>query len=124
MKIATHIVRVLLGLIFVYTSMSFFLMLDPPTVSTDSFKAFHAGLAVSSYIIPLAKGIELLCGISFLMGRYTTLANIVILPLTVNILLINYFLTPETLVLAIGIFLGNLFLIYGHWENYKSVFTP
>ncbi|WNM18449.1 DoxX family membrane protein [Flavobacterium capsici] len=122
MKIATIIVRVLLGLTFIYTSMSFFLKLDPQTASTDSFKAFHAGLAVSSYIIPLEKAIELLCGLSFLMGRYTTLANVVIFPVTINILLINYFLTPETLLFAIAIFLGNLFLIYGHWENYKPLF--
>ena len=124
MKIATTIVRVLLGLIFIYTSMSFFLRLDPPTVTTDSFKAFHAGLVVSAYIIPLAKGLELLCGLSFLIGQYTTLANIVILPVTINILLINYFFTPETLFLAVGIFLWNIFLIYGHWKNYKTVFTP
>jgi putative oxidoreductase len=124
MKIATIIVRVLLGLIFIFSSMSFFLKLAPETVAAGDFKAFEIGLVASSYLIPLAKGVELLCGLSFLLGRYTTLANLVIFPVTVNILMINYFLTPDGLILAIGIFLGNLFLIYGHWENYKSIFTP
>jgi putative oxidoreductase len=124
MKIATIIVRVLLGLVFIFASMSFFLKLAPEPVSTGSFKAFQIGLVASSYLIPLAKGLELLCGLSFLFGRYVTLANIVILPVTLNILMINYFMTPESLPIAILLFLGNLFLIYRHWDNYKTVFTP
>jgi hypothetical protein len=28
------------------------------------------GLVASTYLIPLAKSIELLCGLSFLTGRY------------------------------------------------------
>jgi putative oxidoreductase len=124
MKIATIIVRVLLGLLFIFASMSFFLKLAPEPVTTGDFKAFQIGLVASSYLIPLAKGVELLCGLSFLIGRYVTLANIVILPVTLNILMINYFLTPESLPIAIALFLGNLFLIYSYRENYKTVFTP
>ncbi|MCA0349098.1 MAG: DoxX family protein [Flavobacterium sp.] len=124
MKIATIIVRVLLGLVFIFASMSFFLKLAPEPVTTGDFKAFQIGLVASSYLIPLAKGIELLCGLSFLVGKYVTLANIVILPVTLNILMINYFMSPETLPIAIALFLGNLFLIYSYRENYKTVFKP
>jgi hypothetical protein len=53
-----------------------------------------------------------------------TLANILILPITINILFINYFLAPEGLPIAVLLFLGNLFLIYRYWDNYKTVFTP
>jgi uncharacterized membrane protein YphA (DoxX/SURF4 family) len=124
MKIATIIVRVLLGLVFIFASMSFFLKLAPEPVTTGDFKAFQIGLVASSYLIPLAKGIELLCGLLFLVGKYVTLANIVILPVTLNILMINYFMSPETLPIAIALFLGNLFLIYSYRENYKTVFKP
>lgn len=124
MKIATIIVRVLLGLVFIFASMSFFLKLAPEPVTTGDFKAFQIGLVASSYLIPLAKGIELLCGLLFLVGKYVTLANIVILPVTLNILMINYFMSPETLLIAIALFLGNLFLIYSYRENYKTVFKP
>ena len=92
-------------------------------MTTGDFKAFQIGLVASSYLIPLAKGIELLCGISFLTGKYVTLANIVILPVTLNILMINYFMSPETLPIGIAVFLGNLFLIYSYRKNYKTVFT-
>jgi putative oxidoreductase len=45
-----------------------------------------------------------------------------IFPVTLNILLINYFLTPAELPIAIFVFVGNLFLIFTHWENYKGLF--
>jgi uncharacterized membrane protein YphA (DoxX/SURF4 family) len=122
MKIAVIIIRTMLGLLFLYTSLSYFLHLTPEPATTGEFKAFQLGLLASMYLLPLAKAVELLCGLSFLTGKYMTLANIMIFPVTLNILLINYFLTPENLPIAIFVFVGNLFLIYTHWENYKGLF--
>ncbi|KAB1157990.1 DoxX family protein [Flavobacterium luteum] len=123
MKIVTIVIRTLMGLLFLFASISFFLKLVPEPVTTGDFKAFQIGLVASAYLIPLAKSVELLCGLAYVSGRFVSLANIVILPVSINILLINFFLTPESLPIAIFIFLGNLFLIYRYWANYKSVFT-
>lgn len=122
MKNATLFIRVIIGILFLVTSIGFFLKLFPEPTIEGNFKAFQIGLVASSYLIPLAKSIELICGLSFLTGRYVTLANIIILPVTINILFINFFLTPEGIPLALFVFLGNLFLIYSHWENYKGLF--
>lgn len=122
MKIAVLIVRTLMGAIFLCTSISYFVLSNPEPTSTGDFKAFQIGLIASTYLMPLAKSIEFLCGLSFISGRFTTLANIVIFPLIINILLINYFLRPIDLPIAIAVFAGNLFLIYSHWENYKGLF--
>ncbi len=122
MKIATIIVRTILGLLFLYTSVGYFLHLNPEPASTGEFKAFQVGLVASTYLFPLAKSVEFLCGLSFVIGKFTTLANLVIFPVTLNILLINYFLTPENLPLAIFVFVGNIFLIFTNWENYKGLF--
>ncbi len=124
MKIVTIVVRVLIGLFLIYASIAFFFKLMPETEATGNFKAFNTGLIASTYLMPLAKAVELLCGLSYVTGKYVTLANIVILPITLNILLINYFMSPATLPIAALLFLGNLFLIYRYWDNYKSVFTP
>ena len=124
MKITTIVIRVLIGLFLLFVSISFFLKLMPETEATGNFKAFNTGLVASVYLMPLAKAVELLCGLSYVFGKYVTLANIVILPVTLNILLINYFMAPETLPIAIILFLANLFLIYRYWDNYKTVFTP
>lgn len=122
MKIATIIIRILLGLLFLYTSISYFFHLTPEPATTGEFKAFQVGLIASTYLLPLAKGIEFLCGLSFVTGKYMTLANLMIFPVTLNILLINYFLTPDNLPIAIFVFVGNIFLIFTHWENYKGLF--
>ena len=123
MKIAIIIIRTLIGLILLYASISFFLKLSPEPEVTGNFKAFNIGLVASTYILPLAKSIEFLCGLSFITGRYVTLANILILPITLNILFINFFLSPQGIPVAVFLFLGNLFLIYTHWENYKGLFV-
>lgn len=124
MKIVTVVVRVLIGLFLLFASISFFLKLTPEPVTTGDFKAFQLGLVASTYLMPLAKAVELLCGLSFVTGKFVSLANIVILPITLNILLINYFMAPATLPIAIALFLANLYLIYRYWNNYKTVFTP
>lgn len=124
MKIFTIVIRVLIGLFLLFASISYFLHLTPEPVTTGDFKAFQLGLVASTYLMPLAKAVELLCGLSYVTGKYVTLANIVILPITLNILLINYFMSPETLAIAIALFLANLFLIYRYWDNYKTVLTP
>lgn len=123
MKIATIIIRTLIGLLLLFASISFFLKLMPEPVTTGDFKAFQVGLIASTYLMPLAKTVELLCGIAYVSGRFVTLANIMILPVTLNILLINVYMTPENLPIALFVFLGNLFLIYSYWTNYKSLFV-
>lgn len=123
MKIATIIVRVLMGALLVFAAASFFLKLAPEPEVTGDFKAFQVGLIASSYLMPLAKALELLCGLFYLSGKFVTLANIIILPVTLNILLINLYMTPENLPIGLFVFLGNIFLIFSYWKNYKSLFT-
>ncbi len=122
MKIATLIIRTLIGLLLLFASISFFLKLVPEPVTTGDFKAFQVGLIASTYLMPLAKGVELLCGLAYVSNKFVTLANLIILPVTLNILLINIFLAPESLPIGLFVFLGNLFMIYRHWDNYKPLF--
>jgi putative oxidoreductase len=122
MKIAIVIVRVLLGLLFLFASVTYFMHATPPPELQGNAKLFTDGLTASEYMMPLVKSIELLCAIAFLTGRMVTLANIVILPVTVNILMINIFLLPEGLPIALAVFLANLFLIYAYRDNYRTVF--
>ena len=124
MRIATIIVRVLMGALLVFASLSYFLDLFPQPTLTGDLATVMAGFAASKYLFPLSKAIELLSGLSFLSGKYMRLFNVVLLPITVNILLIHVFLSPVSeLPIAIFLFLGNLFLIYRNWDSYKWVFT-
>lgn len=123
MKILTIIVRVLVGLLLLFASVTYFFKLMPQPEMTGGIKTFNEGMNASVYMFPLVKTIELLCGLAFVTGRFVALANIVILPITLNILLVNYFLAPDGLPIATALFLCNLFLIYRYWGNYWALFA-
>lgn len=124
MRIATIIVRVLMGALLVFASVSYFFDLFPQPIHTGDLATVMAGFVASKYLFPLTKAIELLAGLSFLTGKYIRLFNVVLLPITVNILLIHVYLSPVSeLPIALLLFLGNLFLIYRNWDSYKWVFT-
>ena len=123
MKITVIIVRSLIGLLFLFASVSFFLKLAPEPALTGNIKLFMEGLTASGYLLPLVKAIELLCGIAFIAGRFVPLATILIAPIAVNILLVNIFLISEGLPIAIAIIVGLLFLTYVHREKFEPIFS-
>lgn len=123
MKIASIIVRILMGLMFAFASIAYFLKLfDTPEI-TGNMKIFNDGLAASVYLMPTVKTIELLCAIAFLSGRFVSLATVVIFPIVVNILLVHVFLDPSGLPIAVLLLAGNLFLAYYHRNNYKGLWA-
>ena len=65
MKIAVIIVRVLLGLLFIFSSVVVLFDLVPQPELEGDVKVFNEALAVSIYLIPLIKVTELVCGIAF-----------------------------------------------------------
>lgn len=123
MRIAILVVRYTMGLLFLFASITYLLKLWPAPELTGDMKTFSAGLDASGYLMYLVKGIELLCGIAFVSGRYVTLATVLIAPITVNILCVHLFLDQTGLLVAIFLVLGNLFLAYNHRENFESLFV-
>jgi putative oxidoreductase len=121
MKIAIIIVRTLIGLMFLFSSITYFLNLVPQPDLTGNVKIFMDGLTASGYIMPVVKVFELLCGLAFVSGRFVSLAIVLIFPIALNILLINILLMPSGLPIVIPLFLGILFLAYAHRENYKPL---
>ena len=121
MKIASIIVRTLMGLLLLFASIVFLFKLVPQPELTGAVKVFNDGMAASVYLMPLVKVIELLCGIAFIAGRFVPLAIVVIAPIVVNILLFHVFLGPEGLPVAIFLFLGNLFLAYVYRKNFEPL---
>lgn len=123
MRIAIIIVRWLLGLMFLFASISYFVMPPPAMEMQGNIKLFMDGITASGYLMTLVKITELVCGLAFVIGRYVALANIVILPVTVNILMVNAVLMPGGLPMAIALFAANVFLIYAYWNHYNGVIS-
>jgi putative oxidoreductase len=122
MKIATIIVRILLGLLFLWSSLAYFFHLYPEPAMTGAVKTFNEGMKASVYLFPLVKITELVCGISFISGRFVTLAAVLIFPNIVNIVLFHVFLAPAELPVAIFVLLADLFIAYNYRKNYASLF--
>jgi putative oxidoreductase len=99
MKIATIIIRTLIGLLLLFASISYFfhLITEPPL--KGNMKLFNDGIKASVYLMPLVKTVELL------------------------IICTHIFLAPEGIPVAAFLFLGNIFLIYTKWDNYKGLFV-
>lgn len=122
MKIATIIIRTLIGLLMLFASVTYFFKLMPEPEMTGNMKVFNEGLTVSVYFMPLAKIVELVCGLCFVSGKFMKIAPLVLLPVSINIFFINVFLAPEGIPMVSILLLGNLFLIYRNWESYKPLF--
>lgn len=126
MKIASTIVRVLIGLLLLFASITYFipgLMKEPPAPTGDMETVF-AGFMATKYLMPLAKVVELLSGLSYVSGKFMKLFNLVLLPVSLNILLLNIFPSKDALPIAVVLFLGNLFFIYKDWDSYKEIVIP
>lgn len=123
MKITLIIFRVLLGLLLLFASVSYFFNLIPEPEQTGAMKLFSDGIKASGYLMPLAKVVELIVGLAYVSGKFMKIANLLLLPISINILLINICMMPEGTPIALLLFLGNVLFIYKNWTSYKDLFT-
>ena len=121
MKTAVIVVRTLIGLMFLFASITYFLNLVPAPEFAGRTKIFMDGLEASGYILPVVKFFELLCGLAFVSGRFVPLAIVLIFPIALNILLVNALLIPGGLVIVIPLFAGILFLAFANWHKYQPL---
>jgi putative oxidoreductase len=115
--------RITLGLILITLPVCYFFKLLPELENTGNFQAFQIGTISSTYLTPITKVVQFLCGLSFLSKKYITLANLIILPVTINFLFINYY-TSSSIAFAFSFFIfsGNIVMFYAYWKHYKHLF--
>lgn len=121
MKIATTIIRILMGALFLLSSITYLFDLVEPPPFTGAMKTFNDGLEAAGYLMPAVKIVELLCGIAFVAGRFVPLATILISPIIVNIVFVNALLLPEGLPVAIFLVLANGLVAYRHRDAYRPL---
>jgi putative oxidoreductase len=123
MKIATIIIRSLIGLLLLFASITYFLHLFPEPPLTGNMKLYNDGIKASVYLMPLVKTVELICGLSFITGKFNKITYILLMPISINIICTHLFLEPKGIPVAAFVFLGNIFLLYTKWDSYKGLFT-
>lgn len=128
MRIAMIVVRTLMGLLLVSSSISYFLMIagvfPMPEMPPGAMKTFNEGLAASGYFFWLLKITELVCGVLFLTGKFVPLAMVIISPVIVNIVLTHAVLAPSGIVPGLLMAIANIFLAYYYRDAFKPLLTP
>ncbi len=122
MKIAVIVVRTLVGLLLLFGSVAYFFKLFPQPELHGDIKTFMLGVNATGYLMDFIKGTELVCGLAFITGRFVTLANVVIFPVAINIVLFHGFLDPAGIGGGAFLLVGVLFLAWYHRKNYESLF--
>ena len=122
MRIATLIVRLLLGAMMLFASISYFFNLggEQPQPIGD-MATLMAGFVASKYIFPAAKAIELLAGLMLVSGKFVRLGTTILLPISINVFLIHVFVTGTDIPMAAAILFANVFLIYANWDGFKEI---
>jgi putative oxidoreductase len=121
MKIAVIIVRSLMGLLFLMSSVGFFLNLFPQPVLEGNMLTFNKGVEASGYLMTLIKATELVVALAFLTGRFVRLATVIIFPVIVNIFMVTLMLAPDGLPMSIFLLLGDLFLAFYYRKDYAPM---
>ena len=122
MKIAILIVRILLGALMVFASIAYFFDLVEAEAPTGDMLTFMTGVMATKYLMPLAKTIELIAGLSLLSGKFMRVTLLALLPISVNIFLLHTVTQLSDVPVAVFVLGANLFLIYAHWNSYKDLF--
>jgi uncharacterized membrane protein YphA (DoxX/SURF4 family) len=122
MRIAILIIRILLGAFMIFASVAYFFNLIEAEAPTGNLLTFMTGIMASKYLLPLAKAVELIAGISLLSGKFMKVTLLALLPISINIFLIHTVTQLSDVPVAIFVLGSNLFLIYAHWDSYKVLF--
>ena len=124
MKIATIIVRCLLGLAFVVFGSNAFLHFipnppPPPGLAGDYIKVFVA----SGYIYVIG-GMQLIAGLLLLVGRFVPLGLTILGAIIFNIWAFHILMAPEGFPPALVVTVLELFLIWRYRENFAGILRP
>jgi len=107
------IARILLGLpMFVFGIAGLFNLFPPPPDLPENLKTFMAGMMATTYMFPLIKLTETICGLLIMSGFFVPLALVILAPVILNIVLVNAFLQPSGLALPIVLGLLTVYLAF------------
>ena len=120
MKIATIIVRILLGLMFVVFGSNAFLQFLPMPEMTGRPAQFIGALAATGYLQAIAA-IQIIGGALLLIGKFVPLGLTLLAPIIVNIVLYHLFLDPSGMVMAIVVAALETFLIWRYWPAFAGI---
>jgi putative oxidoreductase len=104
-------VRILMGLVFVFAGVSFFLT-TPPPLPEGAMADFFKGMMGTHYFFNLLKVTEIICGLLLLSGMFVPLALVVLAPIILNIFMVHLMMMPSGLPLALAVGACEIYLAF------------
>jgi uncharacterized membrane protein YphA (DoxX/SURF4 family) len=124
MKVATIIVRILLGLMFVVFGANAFLKFMPmPELPPTPGGNFIRAMAESGYIYAVGA-VELAGGALLLLGRFVPLGLTLLGPIVVNIVLYHVFMDPSGMAVAAVVAVLAAFLVWRYRDAFAGLLQP
>jgi hypothetical protein len=114
-----------LGLIYFVFGLNYFLHFIPNSGQPEGkAAAFVGGLFQSGYFFPELKLIEVIAGGLLLLGFYTPLVLVILMPITLNILLFHSILEPGSFPIGLSVLmlLLQLFLAWNYRDHFRPLF--
>lgn len=117
--------RLGLGAVFFIFGLNGFLRFLPmPPPSPGPASDYLQGLLATGYIIPLVKGVEVLCGVLLLSNRFVSLALVLLAPIVVNITLFHVGIAHDGYAMVLFILGTQLWLAWQRRADYAGVLSP
>jgi putative oxidoreductase len=124
MRITLLISRWILGLNYLVFGLDYFFRFIPYTPShTGAAQSLIDGLMGTGYIYPMKNGIEIICGLLFLLNRFAPFAAVVVFPISLNVFLFHTVLVPSGWYMGVILLVPNLLLGWGYRKYYAGMFT-
>lgn len=118
--------RYVLGLIyFVFGLVGLLNLIPPPPDMPAALQTFMGGMMAAPYFFPVLKGTETIAGLLLLIGIAPALMLVILAPITLQIVLVHAFLTPDlkSQILPILMLVLHLASAKYYWHMYKPLFS-
>lgn len=112
----------LFGLMFINAGLNklFNYMPMPDDMPESMLKVMEAFNAIG-WLMPLVAVVEIIGGILFIIPKTRALGAAMCIPITVGIMLTNYFQAPSGIPIAFTFLLINLWIIYENKDKYAPM---
>jgi len=124
MKIATIIVRILLGLIFVVFGSSAFLRFLPMPPLPQGLAGLYLKAFFESGYVYVIGGMQVIAGLLLLIGRFVPLGLTILAAIIFNIWAFHILMAPEGFPPALLVTALELFLLWRYRENFAGILRP
>lgn len=123
-KLAYTIVRVLLGLAFIFYGVTKFFPFGNVQLPGPA-SAFLGAMVATGYFIPFVGICETVVGILLVFNLWVPFSMMLLSPIMANVVLFNLFLAPSlvAIVMLVVLVAMQVYVMYCTWDAYRPLFS-